>query len=298
MGIDDGGYRFVIDDDSPATGVSNHEYSSPLEETSAPYVPYDLDDGLEHISEKNGHVITREYMEPSISSYAIGCIPFREASGNYCTYDNDVVAFSVSNIITIGRWRGADVQEAFMEISLEAATITEYWDTLTWDEFLNPIADSGSAAQTSFDLSLTLFSKTSGSTFDLVSTGVSVSTPATIIDIGGTDYLRGTIDATHIIKYLVDNFYVENVEYLLVLGAGSFASGISSGSDLAAGWISEFYSERSGNGDPPYDEAIRSTRITFGNATLGVTYIRTQQRRTRERPGTPAQQCRLARGQS
>lgn len=276
LDLTDADYELLIDSDSPETGISVHTHYSPLEVTSAPYVPFDLDDGLEHDTERNGNTITRTYMSPfGGSPFAVGCIPDREEPLNLFVYSNELQCFKLDALGDIGRWRADDIAEAFLEISLTDAVITEYWDDLTWTPELDPVEDSGSQTLSEIDLTITLFSKTTGTTYDLESTGISVETPTTIIDDGGTDYLRGSVNITHILKWLVENMTDPSIEYLFVVGAGAMPAGTLSINDLAKGWIDYFFSEREGDGDPPYNEGLRSRRITFDEVTIGFTWIKT-----------------------
>jgi hypothetical protein len=288
LALSDSDYRLLIDDDAPSVGTSVHTMTSPLEVTVAPYVPWDLDDGVEHQTERVGNTITRTYMDPfAASSFVIGCQGLREEPFNEFLYQNQIMAFDMSILGDIGRWRADDVAEAFLELSLENAVITQEYDILTWSPELDPIVDTGTTTLSEIELTMTLFSKNSGTDFDLESTGISVPTPTTIINEGGIDYLRGTVEITHIVKYMLDNFTDPLIEYLLVIGAGELPAGTLSIDDLAAGWIVEFYSTREGDGDPPYNEGMRSNQITYDEATIGFTWIKTAAAELENGPENP-----------
>jgi hypothetical protein len=270
----DADYEIKVDSDRPATGIISHEVSSPLEVLSAPYVPYDLDDGLEHQEEKAGYNLTKTYMDPgSPSTFEVGCVPFREASGNYCSYFNRTNAYAFSEIGEFGRWSSDEVEQARVDVSLKNGVITEEWDDLSFDEFGDPVVDAGtSTSDTSIDLTMTLYMKTSGSAYDLQSTGETVSLTVTRINIAGTDYLRGTVDITNILKYVLDNITTEDITFLLSIGKGEMPSGTTKITDLAAGWIEYFYSTRSGD----YTEGIRAKILEFDRLDIGNLYIQTK----------------------
>ncbi|MCK5643802.1 MAG: hypothetical protein KAJ19_23585, partial [Gammaproteobacteria bacterium] len=193
--------------------------------------------------------------------------------------------FNMSQLNDIGRWRADDIGQVLLELSMENAVVTEEWWDLTWTPELDPVWDHDDQILTEIELTFALFSKNSGTDFDLTATGLSVPTLATIINEGGTDYLRGTVDITHIAKYILENFTDPNIEYLLAMTGGETTS--TDIHDLAKGWISYFYSERSGDGDPPYDSGMKSSRITFDEATIGFTWIKTDAAELENGPENP-----------
>lgn len=284
LSLTSGDYEIKIDDDSPYTNASPLLFYSVYWD-GPPYTAFDLDDGLIFQSEALGDNITATYLAPAtLANYVIGCNP----GAGSPDYTFQAPAFAFSSLGNLGRWRADDISEALIEISLEAPVITEAWIDRTLDENDYPVIDSGSSTTaTSIDLTISLLSKTSGTDYDLQSTGLSVSSPCTKITISGTEYLRGTVDITNILKYVIENITTDGIEFLLMLGAGSMPAGTIDASILATGWIEYFFSNKSGDGTAPYTAGIRTWKVSCDDFTLGNVYIKTDAAKLEDGPELP-----------
>ena len=282
LSLTQAGFEFLVDTDEPYTFGPNFNISRiPSGASVPPYVAYDLstvDLEMSQQSYSDNYTITDQYMSPATpATFIVG-----STTGDFLdnpptfrpffTYDNHVQAYSFSSLGHIARWRSDDIEEALIEVSFEDAVITTMWQDHIWGE--TPDDDSSTTA-TEIDLVVNLLYKTSGTTYDLQGTGLSVPLPTTIIDVGGTDYLRGTVDITNLLKYVIDNINTPDIEFLLMIGAGVMPVGALSVVDLAKGWVEYFYSTRTGDGTAPYNEGMRTRWIQFTNFTMSNVYIKT-----------------------
>lgn len=284
LSLEPAGFELLVDTAKPETLGPVYSIELDRDDSVPPFVPYELSTASFAVNQSDfpRAAITRTYVSPAApASFAVGSSPSSfldnpPDSRPHFGYENTMQAYSFSSLADIGRWRSEDIEEALIEISFEEGVITETWFDREFFAEDPDVEDSGSSTLSSTNLVVNLLTKTSGDDYDLQGTGISVPAPVTIIDIGGDDFLNGTVDITNLLKYVIDNAHVENIEFLLMVGAGIMPVGPLSVPDLAVGWMQYFFSTRTGDGDAPWEDGQRGIAIEYSEFTISNVYIRTK----------------------